>query len=180
MLNICDAHTLLSIADFYRRHHAARRPGPDRGQVQYAFGNTNCCDMTDPTLGVTHVRQPRAFWSVPGLGVRPLGMSELFTISHVVYGAVSFMPILIGCVLLYWCLQSDVATNSGLQGCVANWPIMSSSALPANPSIAKIVMGKCECIPQWCATSWLQYSTGLPLLVIRGHAPRWHELAGSY
>ena len=57
------------------------------------------------------------------------------------------MPILIGCVLLYWCLQSDVATDSGLQGCVANCPIMSSSALPANPSIAKIVGGKCECIP---------------------------------
>ena len=25
----------------------------------------------------------------------------------------------------------------------------------------------------------LQYSTGFPLRVIRGHAPRWHELAGS-
>ena len=54
--------------------------------VKYAFGNTNCCDMNDPTLGVTH-------------------------------------------------------------GCVANCPIMSSSALPANPFIAKIVGGKCECIP---------------------------------
>ena len=54
--------------------------------VRYAFGDTNCCDLTDPTLGVTH-------------------------------------------------------------GCVANCPIMSSSSLPANPFIAKIAAGKCECIP---------------------------------
>ena len=58
--------------------------------VRYAWGFTNCCDLTDPTLGVTH-------------------------------------------------------------GCVANCPIMSSSALPANPFIAKIVGGKCECVaPQVC------------------------------
>jgi len=36
-------------------------------------------------------------------------------------------------------------------GCIANCPIMSSSAMPANPFMAKIVSGKCECIaPQVC------------------------------
>jgi len=36
-------------------------------------------------------------------------------------------------------------------GCVANCPIMSSSSLPANPFMAKIISGKCECIaPQLC------------------------------
>ena len=64
--------------------------------VRYAWGFTNCCDLSDPTLGVTH-------------------------------------------------------------GCVANCPIMASSTddrahpLPANPFIAKIVGGKCECVaPQVC------------------------------
>ena len=37
------------------------------------------------------------------------------------------------------------------KGCIANCPIMSSSNLPANPFMAKIVSGKCECIaPQVC------------------------------
>lgn len=36
-------------------------------------------------------------------------------------------------------------------GCVANCPIMSTSGLPANPFMAKIVSGKCECVaPQVC------------------------------
>ena len=36
--------------------------------------------------------------------------------------------------------------------CVASCPIMSSSSLPANPFLAKIVDGKCECIaPQVCS-----------------------------
>lgn len=36
-------------------------------------------------------------------------------------------------------------------GCVANCPIMGSSGLPANPFIARIVSGKCECVaPQVC------------------------------
>ena len=34
----------------------------------------------------------------------------------------------------------------------ASCPIMSSSSLPANPFLAKIVDGKCECIaPQVCS-----------------------------
>ena len=67
MLHICDAHTLLSIADFHLPGSAAGTITADITQldgqvptaVKYAFGNPNCCDMTDPTLGVTHVRQPR-------------------------------------------------------------------------------------------------------------------------
>jgi len=36
-------------------------------------------------------------------------------------------------------------------GCVASCPIMSTGALPANPFMAKIVGGKCECVaPQVC------------------------------
>ena len=36
-------------------------------------------------------------------------------------------------------------------GCVAECPIMSTSVFPANPFMAKIVAGKCECIaPQVC------------------------------
>jgi hypothetical protein len=36
-------------------------------------------------------------------------------------------------------------------GCIANCPIMSSSALPANPFMAKITGGKCQCVaPQVC------------------------------
>jgi hypothetical protein len=36
-------------------------------------------------------------------------------------------------------------------GCIAECPIMSTSQLPANPFIAKIVGGKCECVaPQVC------------------------------
>jgi hypothetical protein len=58
--------------------------------VRYAWGDTDCCDITDPDLMVTH-------------------------------------------------------------GCVANCPIMSSSNLPANPFMSKIVGGKCQCIaPQVC------------------------------
>ena len=54
--------------------------------VRHAWGETDCCDLSDPDLYVTH-------------------------------------------------------------GCIANCPIMSSSALPANPFMAKIVGGKCKCMP---------------------------------
>eukprot|EP00756_Hemistasia_phaeocysticola_P019183 Hpha_TRINITY_DN15643_c1_g9::TRINITY_DN15643_c1_g9_i1::g.101267::m.101267/K05970/SIAE; sialate O-acetylesterase len=58
--------------------------------LRYAWGITDCCDHSDPTLYVTH-------------------------------------------------------------GCVANCPILGSSGLPANPFIARIVGGKCECVaPQVC------------------------------
>lgn len=37
-------------------------------------------------------------------------------------------------------------------GCIANCPIMSTSGFPANPFMAKIVDGKCECVaPQECS-----------------------------
>ena len=58
--------------------------------LKYAFDLLFCCDMTDPTLYVTH-------------------------------------------------------------GCIQECPIMSSSRLPANPFIAKVVGNACECIaPQVC------------------------------
>jgi hypothetical protein len=37
--------------------------------------------------------------------------------------------------------------------CIANCPIMGSSGLPANPWLAQIKGGKCECIaPQECSS----------------------------
>ena len=59
--------------------------------VRYAWGVTDCCDLTDPDTYTKH-------------------------------------------------------------GCIANCPIISSSGLPANPFMAQIVEGKCECVaPQVCS-----------------------------
>ena len=48
--------------------------------------------------------------------------------------------------LISCCDRSD-PTLWVTHGCVANCPIMSSSGQPANPFHAKIVGGKCSCVP---------------------------------
>ena len=48
------------------------------------------------------------------------------------------------------CDLNDPATFTS-EDCLANCPVMSSSGLPANPFIAKIINGKCSCVaPQIC------------------------------
>ena len=47
-----------------------------------------------------------------------------------------------------WCVHRYVTKPCGPASC----PIMASGGLPANPFLAKIVDGKCECIaPQVCS-----------------------------
>ena len=72
---MCDAHTLLSIADFHVHCSAAgtitadidisQLDGEVPTAVKYASGNTNCCDMPDPTPGRdARTATSRTFWSV--------------------------------------------------------------------------------------------------------------------
>merc|ERR1711924_236116 len=51
------------------------------------------------------------------------------------------------------CCDLTDPTTFTSKPCIANCPIMGSTGLPANPFIAKIVAGKCECVaPQDCSS----------------------------
>ena len=51
------------------------------------------------------------------------------------------------------CCDLTDPTSFTSKPCIANCPVMGSSGLPANPFIAKIKGGKCECVaPQECSS----------------------------
>ena len=99
--------------------------------IRYAWGIIDCNDYSDPDLWVTVSAAAAHSYHVviPCPCVRSV-LAERQNCLFLTHG------------LVLCCVQ---------HGSVANCPIMSSSELPANPFMAKIVGGKCDCVaPQVC------------------------------
>lgn len=113
--------------------------------VRYAWGVTDCCNYTDPTLFVTHgwyvVTRGVGAEDVPAWAWAPVGKGDPRRRKERACQAAAG--------------TADASPSASVShGSIAECPIYSTSGLPANPFQAKIEQGRCACVaPQVCDES---------------------------